>query len=76
MDRLGFAEASMGEHHAGGVEIVSCPEIMVAAASDSGGAAVRCGESVQLLGEDRWFDEKGHMSPELMFEYAVPAVSW
>lgn len=33
MDRLGFAEAWVGEHHSGGVEIVASPEIMVAAAA-------------------------------------------
>ncbi|MDI6909217.1 MAG: LLM class flavin-dependent oxidoreductase [Nocardioides sp.] len=33
MDRLGFAEAWMGEHHSGGIEIVSSPEIFMAAAA-------------------------------------------
>jgi limonene 1,2-monooxygenase len=33
MDRLGFAEAWVGEHHSGGVEIIASPEIMVAAAA-------------------------------------------
>jgi limonene 1,2-monooxygenase len=33
MDRLGFAEAWMGEHHSGGIEIVSSPEIFIAAAA-------------------------------------------
>jgi limonene 1,2-monooxygenase len=33
MDRLGFAEFWIGEHHSGGVEIVSSPEVFLAAAS-------------------------------------------
>src|SRR5688572_694790 len=31
-DRLGFAEAWVGEHHSSGYEIISSPEIFVAAA--------------------------------------------
>ena len=33
MDKLGFAEFWIGEHHSGGVEIVSSPEIFLAAAA-------------------------------------------
>ncbi|MGW0161663.1 LLM class flavin-dependent oxidoreductase [Mycobacterium sp. NPDC003323] len=33
LDRLGFAEFWMGEHHSGGVEIIASPELFVAAAS-------------------------------------------
>jgi limonene 1,2-monooxygenase len=34
LDRLGFDEAWIGEHHSGGVEIVSSPEIFIAAAAE------------------------------------------
>ncbi len=34
VDRLGFDEAWVGEHHSGGTEIVSSPEIMIAAAAE------------------------------------------
>ncbi|TFC80539.1 LLM class flavin-dependent oxidoreductase [Cryobacterium sp. TMS1-20-1] len=33
LDRLGFDEAWLGEHHSGGIETVGSPELMVAAAS-------------------------------------------
>ncbi len=33
MDRLGFAEFWIGEHHSGGVEIVASPEMFLAAAA-------------------------------------------
>ena len=34
LDRLGFAEAWIGEHHSGGVELIASPEIFVAAAAE------------------------------------------
>lgn len=34
MDELGYAEIYFGEHHSGGVEIVSSPEVMLAAAAE------------------------------------------
>ncbi len=34
LDRLGFDEAWIGEHHSGGYEIIPCPEIMIAAAAE------------------------------------------
>ncbi len=34
LDRLGFDEAWFGEHHSGGYEIISCPEIFIAAAAE------------------------------------------
>ncbi|MCW0213415.1 MAG: LLM class flavin-dependent oxidoreductase [Pseudonocardia sp.] len=33
LDRFGFDEAWFGEHHSGGFEIISCPEIFIAAAA-------------------------------------------
>jgi limonene 1,2-monooxygenase len=33
LDRLGYDEAWFGEHHSGGYEIIGCPEIFIAAAS-------------------------------------------
>jgi limonene 1,2-monooxygenase len=34
LDRLGFDEVWVGEHHSGGAEIIACPEIMLAAAGE------------------------------------------
>ena len=34
LDRLGFDEAWLGEHHSGGAEIVASPEILIAAAAE------------------------------------------
>ncbi|HUZ09477.1 MAG TPA: LLM class flavin-dependent oxidoreductase [Acidimicrobiales bacterium] len=34
LDRLGFAEAWIGEHHSGGMEIIDSPEIFIAAAAE------------------------------------------
>ena len=34
LDRLGFAECWVGEHHSGGVELICSPEIFVAAAAE------------------------------------------
>lgn len=33
LDRFGYDEAWFGEHHSGGYEIISCPEIFIAAAA-------------------------------------------
>lgn len=34
MDRLGFDEAWIGEHHSGGVELIDSPELFIAAAAE------------------------------------------
>ncbi|MCB2051467.1 MAG: LLM class flavin-dependent oxidoreductase [Novosphingobium sp.] len=34
LDRLGFDEAWIGEHHSGGIETIACPELMIAAAAE------------------------------------------
>lgn len=34
LDRLGFHEAWIGEHHSGGLEIISSPEVFIAAAAE------------------------------------------
>lgn len=34
LDRLGFDEAWVGEHHSGGAELIACPEIVLAAAAE------------------------------------------
>lgn len=34
LDRLGFDEAWVGEHHSGGMEIIAAPEILIAAAAE------------------------------------------
>lgn len=33
LDRLGFHEAWIGEHHSGGFELIACPEMFIAAAA-------------------------------------------
>jgi limonene 1,2-monooxygenase len=49
LDRLGFDEAWIGEHHSAGTEIIASPEIFIAAAAErtnhiklGTGVAVRC----------------------------------
>src|SRR5437868_60944 len=34
LDRLGFDEAWIGEHHSGGFEIIAAPEVFIAAAAE------------------------------------------
>jgi limonene 1,2-monooxygenase len=34
LDKLGFDEVWMGEHHSGGIETVGCPELFIAAAAE------------------------------------------
>ena len=34
LDRLNYHEAWIGEHHSGGVEIIACPEMFIAAAAE------------------------------------------
>ena len=34
LDMLGYHEAWIGEHHSGGFEIISCPEVFIAAAAE------------------------------------------
>ena len=34
LDELGFDEAWVGEHHSGGIETISCPELTIAAAAE------------------------------------------
>jgi limonene 1,2-monooxygenase len=34
LDRLGYDEAWFGEHHSGGYELISCPEVFIAAAAE------------------------------------------
>lgn len=34
LDELGFDEVFIGEHHSGGIELVSCPELFLAAAGE------------------------------------------
>ena len=34
LDRLGYHEAWIGEHHSGGFEIIACPELFIAAAAE------------------------------------------
>lgn len=48
LDRLGFDEAWIGEHHSGGVEIVSSPEIFIAAAAEQT-SRIKLGTGVMSL---------------------------
>ena len=34
LDRLGYHEVWVGEHHSGGFEIIACPEMFIAAAAE------------------------------------------
>ena len=36
LDRLGYEEAWVGEHHSAGFEIISSPEVFIAAAAERG----------------------------------------
>ena len=38
LDRLGFDEAWIGEHHSGGFEIIASPEVFIAAAAFPSGS--------------------------------------
>jgi limonene 1,2-monooxygenase len=59
-DMLGYDEFWMGEHHSGGVELIGCPELMIAAAAQRT-RRIRLGTGVNsipyhhpLLLADRW----------------------
>ncbi len=60
LDRLGFDEAWLGEHHSGGYELIACPEIFIAAAAERT-KHIRLGTGVvslpyhhPLMVADRW----------------------
>ena len=48
LDRLGFHEAWIGEHHSAGYEIISSPEIFIAQAADRT-RTIRLGSGVTSL---------------------------
>ena len=48
LDRLGFHEAWIGEHHSGGYEIISSPEVFIAAAAERT-KHIRLGSGVNSL---------------------------
>src|SRR5436309_6570188 len=48
LDRLGFHEAWIGEHHSGGFEIISSPEVFIAAAAQRT-QHIRLGSGVNSL---------------------------
>ena len=48
LDRLGYDQAWIGEHHSGGVEIIACPEMFIAAAAQLT-ARIRLGTGVVSL---------------------------
>ncbi len=60
LDRLGFDEVWFGEHHSGGYELISCPEVFIAAAAERT-RHIRLGTGVvslpyhhPLMVADRW----------------------
>lgn len=60
LDRLGFDEAWLGEHHSGGYELIACPEVFIAAAAERT-KHIRFGTGVvslpyhhPLMVADRW----------------------
>lgn len=60
LDRLGFDEAWFGEHHSGGYELISCPEVFIATAAERT-RHIRLGTGVvslpyhhPLMVADRW----------------------
>ena len=48
LDRLGFEEAWIGEHHSGGFEIIAAPEVFIAAAAERT-KRIRLGTGVKSL---------------------------
>src|SRR5919199_775206 len=48
LDRLGFDEAWIGEHHSGGFEIIAAPEVFIAAAAERT-RRIRLGTGVKSL---------------------------
>ena len=48
LDRLGFEEAWIGEHHSGGFEIIAAPEVFIAAAAERT-RRIRLGTGVKSL---------------------------
>ncbi|MEU9807080.1 LLM class flavin-dependent oxidoreductase [Mycobacterium sp. NPDC050853] len=60
LDRLGYHEAWFGEHHSGGYELISCPEVFIATAAERT-KHIRLGTGVvslpyhhPLMVVDRW----------------------
>ncbi len=60
LDRLGYDEAWLGEHHSGGYELIACPEVFIAAAAERT-KHIRLGTGVvslpyhhPLMVADRW----------------------
>ena len=48
LDRLGFDEAWIGEHHSGGYEMIGAPEVFIAAAAERT-SRIRLGTGVKSL---------------------------
>jgi limonene 1,2-monooxygenase len=60
LDALGFHEAWIGEHHSGGFEIISCPEMFIAAAAERT-RRIRLGTGVVSLPYHNPFTLAGRM---------------
>jgi limonene 1,2-monooxygenase len=60
LDRLGYHEAWVGEHHSGGMEIIACPEMFIAAAAERT-RHIRLGTGVVSLPYHNPFTVAGRM---------------
>src|SRR5919197_790784 len=57
LDRLGYDEAWIGEHHSAGSEIIASPEVFIAAAAERT-RHIRLGTGVISLASDRLGDDR------------------
>ena len=56
LERIGFAEAWIGEHHSGGFEIISSPELFIAAAASARAHPARHGRHLAAVPQPaRWW---------------------
>jgi limonene 1,2-monooxygenase len=60
LDKLGYHEAWVGEHHSGGMEIIACPEMFIAAAAERT-RYIRLGTGVVSLPYHNPFTVAGRM---------------
>ena len=56
LERIGFAEAWIGEHHSGGVELISSPELFIAAAIErtARSGSARASSPCRTTTRSRW----------------------
>ena len=82
LDRLGFDEAWIGEHHCGGSEIIGAPEVLIAAAAERT-KWIRLGTGVNslpyhhpLILADRWMLLSHLTHGRAMFGVGPGALPW